>query len=181
MESKEPFQQNGLGWCQQGGIVTMIHSALEPHISIFLLPFRTEAKFPYAQTYYPWFFFFLNHTIVCSWFVYFYSHTLLLSIRDIFSDLPIRAEGSCHSSSLVPVSLSLLLLCLGGLWLLLFWEDHNSQSPNSLETLHWSRRAFSLYLVWGLCSFRGTDLDPSALKFETFLFDCCLTGEEKGQ
>lgn len=55
------------------------------------------------------------------------------------------------------------------------------QSPHTPETLYWSRIAFSLSLVWGLFFFRGRGLDPTLLKFETLLFDCCLTREAERQ
>lgn len=82
--SKEPFQQNSLSWCQRG-IVTVIHSALEPHISSFFHLSEERQAFHMLRHSTPDFYFcFLIYTIVCGWLVYFYLRALLLLITDIF-------------------------------------------------------------------------------------------------
>lgn len=148
--SKEPLQQNPLSWCQWGRIVRVIHSALEPHISLFLPPFRREANFLYAQTYCHCCVcvFFLISAIVCGWLVYFYWCALLLLIRDIF--LTFQSGQKVPKTCLFTfgaVSL-LLLLCRYVSWLLLFGEDHNSQSSSQSRNLVLEQN--SLFFVFSL-------------------------------
>lgn len=153
--SKKPFQQNPLSYCQWDRTVAMIHSALEPCISLFLPPFREETSFSYAQTYYPW-------VLVVIFFNPYYNSWLLhaLLIRDIL----LTFQSGQKVAKTILFSPLVLFLCHGWwlrvLWLLLFREDHNGQNPHP-EISYGSKIACSLYLVWGLGVFlRGEVWSP---------------------
>lgn len=124
-------------------------------------------------------FFFLISAIVCGWLVYFYWCALLLLIRDIF--LTFQSGQKVPKTCLFTfgaVSL-LLLLCRYVSWLLLFGEDHNSQSSSQSRNLVLEQNSlffvFSLgFGVLGLVFFLGGGRGHNTLFFVWDPFDCCF-------